>query len=1856
MKNKYFLLFLFSCINFNIYSQSNIVEVNVNTPLPACLPGDCTDLLAVYSPLKQTTSYTPTAQTYNPVYLTEWDGIFGHKINASADDIWSPVFNLPFNFTFYGVTYNKVIIGSNGVISFDITNAGGVCPWAYSATIPSTTFPVRNAIYGVYQDTDIRDVASGGAVTLPNTQNVNFYIKDTGINVAPNRVFVANWNELPQYNCGTGVGLQTSQIVLHEGTNQIEINIKKRSCCSGWNTGSGVIGTQNAAGTIATFPPTRNTGCWSTVNESWSLNPAGPVILPTLNWELGGVPTGAPDQNPLNVCPTGPAIYTAIVEYTNPNGTKFTVEKDITVDLEGPLPVRSPLPVTICDLGVLPYNVNINQDLYILNGAASSSYNISYHETEQNAKDGIGSIITPNNYLLTTAPPKTIWVRIEDTSSLCYNVRPFNIIGSAFPSGTFSYASSPYCNTLAGIEPITPVGLSSGGTFSTIPPTTDLILNPTTGDITPLGSLPGTYTVNYNVPAVGVCPAYDTTASVTINPCNCTVTVNSSTICSTDTATVTATPTNAASYQYVWTVPALASPPGNVSTFTTNIAGTYSVIITDSSTLCSSGASGTVIVVPESKAGLDVTIDACENNPAIITLFNQLVGSPQAGGTWTRTGTGTGGTFVGGLVGTFIPAVGATTSTFEYTVAGTFPCPADISVVTINIIQQPVAGIDGALLVCDNDITNIVNLFSLLGGTPQTGGTWTRTGTGTGGTFVGGTTGTFTPAVGATTSTFLYSLPGTLPCVNDDSTVTITIISKADAGASNAITICDNDPAVINLFSLLGGTPQMGGNWTRTGTGVGGSFNTTLGLFTPSIGATPTTSTFEYTIVGTPPCSNAVSTVTVNINKMPNAGTDGGQPVCDNDTNIINLFSLLGGTPQTGGNWTRTGTGTGGTFAGGTTGTFTPAVGATTSTFLYTLPGTLPCINDDSTVTITIIPEANAGIDAIKNVCENDTTQLNLFSLLTGSPQVGGIWTRTGTGTGGTFVGGTIGKFTPAVGATTSTFEYTVAGISPCPNDVNIVTVNILPLPGATISVDTPIVCLNTLPKPKVTFTGSGGTPPYSFSYTIDSGFPQFIQTTATSNSVSIDVDTNTTGTFRYDLIIVGSSTTPVCNNPQTDFVNVTILPLPFASISLTGAVQACLNTTSPQITITGSSGNAPYTFDYKLNGILNSTTVPGNSLTLTVPNIAGNYTYELVGVSSATSPSCSQVLTGINRIITVTIVPLPSINLSLGSLPIQTVCNNSPISDIVYTIGGSATSASLLGTLPNGVTGVFSSPNIFTISGTPTVSSSTPYNFTINTVGGCLPLASLNGSITVNPSATITLIPSNTNQSVCIDTQAITAIKYVIGNGATNINLVGALPAGVTGNLNLATNIYTISGTPSSAGIYNYDISATGGCPSNVLSGTIEVKPKVTMILTSVPTTTYQVDVCLGENITNITYLIENGAIGATASGLPTGVLQNYNPITHVFTISGPANSLGNFNYTVTTNGGCDLVQLTGTIIVIPSATIALNSPILTASQTVCIDKPILDIEYLLDNGATGASVSVNQLPDGVSGNVTGTTYTLSGTPTESGMFNYTITTIGGCSSASISGIINVKPLPVVELDYEDYICVDVNGIPTTSSLIKTNLSSSIYTFIWSDSNGVIVPAETGSSYSATAPGTYSVEVTNTATTCVGTASATIVSSLPPSVVNAIASNYFSDDQTITINVIPIGIYEYQLDNGAFQDSNQFIDLTSGWHNIFVRDKYKCGTATTKVRIINFPKFFTPNGDGYNDLWNIYELSDQPFSKIYVFDRYGKLMKEIVPTGLGWDGTFNGTSLPASDYWFKVFFDEAGISKTFKSHFSLKR
>ncbi len=148
-------------------------------------------------------------------------------------------------------------------------------------------------------------------------------------------------------------------------------------------------------------------------------------------------------------------------------------------------------------------------------------------------------------------------------------------------------------------------------------------------------------------------------------------------------------------------------------------------------------------------------------------------------------------------------------------------------------------------------------------------------------------------------------------------------------------------------------------------------------------------------------------------------------------------------------------------------------------------------------------------------------------------------------------------------------------------------------------------------------------------------------------------------------------------------------------------------------------------------------------------------------------------------------------------------------------------------------------------------------------------------------------------------------------------------------------------------------------------------------------------------------------------------------------------------------------------------------------------------------------------------------------------------------------------------------------------------------------------------------------------------------------------SSEWSLENNTIYVYVSGNGNYEYSIDGSNYQDENWFENLEAKNYTIYVNDKNGCGVAVEDINLLLYPRFFTPNDDGYNDTWQIYNDMGIHFVSLKIFDRYGKLLKTLDPNYQGWDGKFNDTELPASDYWFTLE-DEDG--KVYRGHFALKR
>lgn len=227
----------------------------------------------------------------------------------------------------------------------------------------------------------------------------------------------------------------------------------------------------------------------------------------------------------------------------------------------------------------------------------------------------------------------------------------------------------------------------------------------------------------------------------------------------------------------------------------------------------------------------------------------------------------------------------------------------------------------------------------------------------------------------------------------------------------------------------------------------------------------------------------------------------------------------------------------------------------------------------------------------------------------------------------------------------------------------------------------------------------------------------------------------------------------------------------------------------------------------------------------------------------------------------------------------------------------------------------------------------------------------------------------------------------------------------------------------------------------------------------------------------------------------------------------------------------------------------------------------------------------------------------------------------------------------PQLSLDTEYFLC--------ENQPLTINAGNGFDEYLWST-------GETTASITINTIDTYSLIVTNIQgnTRCETNFSFDVIAT-SVQINDVIVEDWSLTNNSITVEVNGIGDFEYSIDGINYQSSNVFTRLTIDQYTVFVRDLNGCSTVSQSVAMLYYPRFFTPNGDGFHDYWQIINSRYEPDSKVYIYDRYGKLLKQINADGIGWDGTYNGALLPSSDYWFIV---ERENGLVHKGHFTLLR
>jgi gliding motility-associated-like protein len=448
----------------------------------------------------------------------------------------------------------------------------------------------------------------------------------------------------------------------------------------------------------------------------------------------------------------------------------------------------------------------------------------------------------------------------------------------------------------------------------------------------------------------------------------------------------------------------------------TSTPGVYTYSLSGAAPCVDDQATLNVTINQAPDAGEDGDLTICEDGPSV-DLFAGLGGTYDLGGTWADEDNTN--QLSGNIFDPFGLAPG--TYSFEYTVPANGNCSADDAHVDVTIVAALDAGSNSSPTVCGNNTQ--VNLFNLIGGNPQAGGTWLdldNTLAVAGNNF----NASLVPAPGV--YNFRYRLAGSAGCAPDSALVTLSVVAPPNVGNGPVtVTVCSN-AAPFSMFNLIGGNPAPGGNWF-----VGSPFGAPHGAnYVP---ANDNPNDFYYVLGGTAPCASANTRVTVNEVPEANAGNNGVTTVCSIGP-AFNMTSLLTGNPSPNGTWF---------FSNQNHGVlFVPGIDVQ-GVYEYRVPGTAPCNTDIATLTISVVNGANAGCNSSVTVCDGDAPFL-LFNILTCDPQNGGFWL-------GPDMLSHNGTYIPGA-STPGDYRYIITGSSPCINDTSIVSVfeNADPDPGTT--------------------------------------------------------------------------------------------------------------------------------------------------------------------------------------------------------------------------------------------------------------------------------------------------------------------------------------------------------------------------------------------------------------------------------------------------------------------------------------------------------------------------------------------------------------------------------------------------------------------------------------------------------------------------------------------------------------------------------------------------------------------------------------------------------------------------------------
>jgi mucin-2 len=1287
-------------------------------------------------------------------------------------------------------------------------------------------------------------------------------------------------------------------------------------------------------------------------------------------------------------------------------------------------------------------------------------------------------------------------VAISSDATVCLN-------GSA----TVTFTGTPNATVTYSVNPVgtQTIVLNASGTAT-------ITSNYTATTIYTLISITTAGTPSCTQPASG-------SVTITVAPLPIVAISANANICSGATVTVTFTGTPNATIGYN------VNPGGNqiiilnasgTATITNAYASTtiYTLISATSqgSPGCSQPQTGTVTitVIPPPVVAIASSASVCMTGSATVTF----TGTPNATIAY-NVNPGANQTIVLNASGTatITQAYAATTvyTLISATSSGNPTCTqAQVGSVTITVVPLPTATISAGTTVCSGGSTSIT-----ITGTPNATVAYTMNPGGNQSVILNSSgTAVITNTYTATTIFTLTSIIslGTPACSQPlNNTITITVTQPPIAGNNAAFSLCSTGSSQ-DLFLLLGLNAQTGGTWSPvlvSGTGV----------FNPAADAS---GTYTYTLAATPPCLNATASVTITVVPPADAGTSAAVNLCSN-ADAVNLFNYLGGTPQTGGNWTPA-------LTSGT-GIFDPGVDIA-GIYTYTITSPAPCISDTATVTISITPGPDAGISGNAIFCENSLAE-NLFLSLGGTPQVNGTWSPT-------LTSGT-GVFDPAVDPA-GIYTYTFSGNQPCDDDTATVTVTINPIPEAGNN-GTAFFCSN-YPASNL-FLNLGGTPQTGGTWT-----PTLASGTGVFNPL-VDAP----GVYTY---IVGGG---LCS---TDSATVTVSVTQSPNAGSNGAtllINACTTDTAVDLFtgLNGTQGVGNWNDNDATGALI------GNIFNASQAG-AGTYQFTYT-VGGGVSPCLTDTAT-----VTVVVSPVPNAGTFNGP---QSFCNATGTIDLFALISGYQTGGDWIDT--NNLT----VNNNLDISGF--VVGKYSYSYLINTPCGT-DIETV--QFTIVPTPTITNANIVIATVICIGNPATVTLNGLPdGNYILTVNLSGSntlADTSVNVTISAGTGSFTFAPTEiPNTGVTTLTILSIGNTVTNCVTSLIGVSVNFTVSPIS--------------NLDNVNLSIINICLGSDAvvqisgaTGLADGMYQ-FN-----FDIPNATPATGSISNVSITGGNGQFIVPGSFFGTAGNFTLTINA-ILTASGC----------NNLTENAS--ASLQVFPIPNATGANVA------AGSICE-----------GDNNEVFITGAVNLSNGAYL-IEYQ------LSGANIATATATVNFTAGDGSFI--------IP-----SVSAANPGTTTLIITQLTlqTSQCGISGVTFnavtfdVSQLGTPIINAQGNEFCATDNPtiadLSANVSgnnPVVWYNSSTGGTAYASSDLLVNGTtyygaysspSGCESVV---RLEITVDTTKCDDFIIPDGFSPNNDGINDNFVIKNLRElYPNFKLEIYNRYGNIIYKGNTNTADWNGT----------------------------------